>query len=519
MLVALPFVALMLTGCGTDIQTPENDGQTETATETEVGQTVFSTYDDGTRTSIDTGRNFYWETGDNIWVNNGGTYIKSASTDITGKADKANFTFNATLDDPVGYEVLYTGQNSPEASLATTDALHVTIADQQTQSAWNDATHIGTSGDCGVATAYRSGEGYRFKLLHQASYLVLMPYLSSIVRDDENCRLTKIEIVAARNDTIAGTYNFDINGIDTLATSVTSPSDTIKINCTNGFALTKTSSNACFAVIQPGNHKLTIKYHVTSQATGRSFIFVKDAFTKDFSVNGVTTIRHELKPIVVTLGNLYAWGATTPWTTSNATTSSSPILGGDVTNSIWNSVPNANEMYWLLVHGDPHHDTTTPWIPNIGSYMFIGAAWIKNKSTINAEGHTIHGHIGKNNADMRQLTTDFSSTLRQTAIYVQTIASGRPDDYQKYVFLAMQVGYRDLTNIAQMGGGVGSGCYWLRTSVRSTPATANKCGCYFNIYDDDSASILFGIPSPMAVIRSHFKGHGCYIDPIKQLMN
>ena len=217
-------------------------------------KTVFTSIDDDTRTSIDNKRWFMWEPGDKIWVKNGGTWIESNPTDITSAQSKAKFVFDANLNDPAGYTVAYTGKNA-------TSATTVTIANVQNQANWNDGSHIGVSGDCGVATAHKIPGGYQFRLAHKAAYLLIYPYMGVT----GNYKLKKIEIFGDGQH-IAGTFDFGPNvtggGLANIPVSGTSK-DSITLNLGTSeldldntvpdLSSTTATFNHCFIVIRTGH--------------------------------------------------------------------------------------------------------------------------------------------------------------------------------------------------------------------------------------------------------------------------
>ena len=141
-----------------------------------AGKTSFSiTSEAKTRTSgvyNGSGVDFYWTTDDNIWVNSGSTtsptLTASSSNNITSTTTSAKFYFDGTYT-AASYPVRYTGN-------ASTSGNTVTIATSQNQVEANNATQLGSVGDCGVGTATRQTDGsYKFNLSHEASYITFMP--------------------------------------------------------------------------------------------------------------------------------------------------------------------------------------------------------------------------------------------------------------------------------------------------------------------------------------------------------
>ena len=74
-------MSISLTSCSEDVTPPPTPPGPNP-----IGETVFSSSSDDTRTSMDTDRHFYWEAGDYIWVDTlkNGTYTgKSHSIELS----------------------------------------------------------------------------------------------------------------------------------------------------------------------------------------------------------------------------------------------------------------------------------------------------------------------------------------------------------------------------------------------------------------------------------------------------
>lgn len=152
-----------------------------------AGRTVFSAGgDNGTRTTMDNNRVYFWQYNDQIWVNDGGTWVKSSDSELAPDRKTANFYFNKVMTAD-SYEVLYTGYDSSSPTQVTFPNLnYVQTSD----------SYIGNRGDCGVATATRNDNGtYSFALLHKASYLGIAPLRTGYIKNS-NYFYTKVEIVA-----------------------------------------------------------------------------------------------------------------------------------------------------------------------------------------------------------------------------------------------------------------------------------------------------------------------------------
>lgn len=381
-------IASSLISCSEDVA-DNNRGESLNSTTT----SFFSTDDDMTRTSINNKRAFFWEDGDKIFVMKSGEWIESSPVSLTEKASSAKFVISGSFTD-TNYPVAYTGTNA-------TSAAEVTIADQQTQKAWNDGSHLGSSGDCGVANAIRLENGkYKFTLDHKASYLLIYPFLNAGLAGDYT--LEKIEVysdLSASN--IAGTFDFTFaNGLANSPAAGTGKQE-MTLNCgnlaTGEFGLLKTAPNLsdannaaphCFMVIAPGDHQLTIRY-TAKKSDGTQYEFIKDIALKQYKPNGVYTFVHEMKDAEVNFGfefnevnTFYRWGRTyeaygTELTDYNQQTQ-------PVTVGFWANIPNSNEYRWYI--SEPvYYDNSNIWKYNRRNGTTEnrrGGWWIKKKQYI-----------------------------------------------------------------------------------------------------------------------------------------
>ena len=395
-------VAISFTACSSDITEDDNNGTVVRPT----AQTVFSSADDdGTRTSIDKKANFYWEKGDKIWIDGGTGFEPSSQSNITTtKQAKAKFVVDGTYTENE-YKVLYTGYANGD----TTQTFYnkVTIAHQQTQKAWNDGSHLGTSGDCGTSIAYKQtgAPGYKFTIDHKASYLLLYPYLHT---DMSGYTLEKVEIysdVSASN--IAGTFTFDFNnGLLNADGTPKTPQDgtakqEITLNCDGGFQLSQDVPNVTstttyrhlFVVIAPGTHQLTIKYFAKN-ASNQSVEFVKDLALTKYEPNGVYPYIHKLSQDNVLMVSGFEfierdmirqwsgtnYGTPTDWTYWYSTT--------EITHEFWALAPRAKDIQTYMGNGI-FYDNSIIWTYNRVSGTTEerrGGWWLKKMAFCNLPG-------------------------------------------------------------------------------------------------------------------------------------
>lgn len=382
--------------------------------------TTFTASDVLTRTSMQHVKGgvgkFFWETGDNIWVDNNGTLVKSNASNITATAAVATFQVSGSFTNS-SYPVFYTGTNS-------TSGNEVTIPTTQTQTAPDNTSHFGQSGDCGVATATRSSIGFKFKLEHKAAYLCFLPRCESASLGP-NIYLTKI-VVTSDND-IAGTYSFTAAGLSTSPTSGGAKTITLETKGTAGApgfkldnTVTNIENNGAYMVVTPGTHNLTIKYYVNDPVTN-----VDACFTKTTSVtlpaNSVTDFTANITPQDFSRTLYWEWDAKKHYW--DGYENSQPMMNGESSNDYpksnatpldersytrwdWNNptwstfgqgpaasntainCPSPCEATWYVLKGDTHWDDETAW--QFGKHLYKGGVWIKKKQNITGFSNTTY---------------------------------------------------------------------------------------------------------------------------------
>ena len=426
MLAAAVLASSVLVGCGDEVQELESnvENRDEAVAETTADEncTLFSTGDDGTRTWMNTSRNFFWSEGDQIYVNTEGEkFAKTSESRLATDSRTADFVLKGVRLTEPKCSVVYIG-NGTTAATANKNDLKVKIEAEQTQTAWGNSDHIGASGDCGATEAEKVGNKYSFTLRHKAAYLIFQPYRPTGT-ENPDWKLMKIEIISNNGTTLAGEYPFGTGELN--VSGATNTANTVTLLCngdgstTGGFTLGTSASaaNSCFVVIQPDYHELTIRYTVKVtkkpdvlyfDANGINengiFFIDKTIAARPYSANGVTTIKHQLS---LSLPH-HQWDALNPFGSSTGTEHSTigyPTTDSEVaTCCAQNSckdMPNANEMYWYVVNGDPHWDATTSWSIDGGLTEYTKGMWVKKKQTILDEGLQFSSTVGKDNVDMR----------------------------------------------------------------------------------------------------------------------
>ena len=463
-----------LTACSNDNLSdadPNNSAKDKDLT----GKTSFSiTSEAKTRTSgvYDSGVKFYWTTKDNIWVNSGTTtsptLTASSSNNITSTTASAKFYFDGTYT-AASYPVRYTGNESTSGNT-------VTIATSQNQDVANNATQLGTVGDCGVGTATRQTDGsYKFTLSHKASYITFMPYYSK-EELDASAVVTQIEVEVANDEKLAGTFNFDDSGLG--AANSSSNSVTLTLNgtsSTTGFPIPTTataSKNAAIMVVAPGTYStFKVTYTLYDSVTGTNS-------TISYTYSGIKCIAGKNQKISTDLGmatytsrksNYYMWDAKKNYWDGFET--SQPLLNNAVNtnyatssaDSRWYNTafkfkvlekainsckdqPTFEALTWYIGGGSPQLDNKTLWV--FANHLYAGGIWLKKQSKIS-------GFSSEENCpgtDKWELGKDIKFTVA---------ISGKPESSVRrdYFYLPALGQYKN----GKLNGLGVSGYYWAST--------------------------------------------------------
>ena len=409
-----------------------------------AGATVFtgtSQPETTTRTAIlnhtkGTGASVNWSSTDKIWVkDDGGTWQQSGTVMIPSVANKAEgvFALSGTYTGTT-HDILYTNK-----SVSGTQP-QVEIKAAQTQSAPNNFDHAGESGDCGIATGNKDGNVYNFTLNHKASYLCFIPRSSNAYVN--RSKLTGVEIIS--DDDIAGTYNIAADGTLTL-TSGGSKAITVKagVGSSSGFAIDNSadnmSKNAIYAVVAPGTHKFRIRYwlrNTTDSPNGPIVGTVSKIVTLNCTAGSIHDITANLDPHDYDGDHYYMWDAQEQywkgheWWSANKdqpTLTSQPVNQNYAkinTDSRWYNegggsarfdatqscatLPNANEISWYAMYGDPRWDKDELWTTM--GHLYKGGMWFKKKSVLQAEHNYDTEKSADNTTDLRTTYKYYSNT-------------------------------------------------------------------------------------------------------------
>ena len=482
-----------------------------------TGKTSFSiTSEAKTRTSgvYNSGVDFYWTPSDNIWVNSGSTtsptLTASSSNNITSTTTSAKFYFDGTYT-AASYPVRYTGN-------ASTSGNTVTIATSQNQVEANNATQLGTVGDCGVGTATRQTDGsYKFTLSHKASYITFMPYYSKEALD-ASAVVTQIKVEAANGEKLAGTFNFSDSGLGAANSSSSSNSVTLTLNGTSsetGFPIPTTataSKNAAIMVVAPGTYStFKVTYTLYDSVTGTKS-------TISYTYSGINCTAGKNKVIKTDLGmatytsrktNYYMWDAKSNYW--NEYESSQPLLNNaENTNYATSSAdtrwyntaftnkvqtkainsckdePTFEALTWYVGAGSPRLDNKTLWV--FANHLYVGGIWLKKQSKISH----FSSEENYSGTDKWDLGKDIKFTVA---------ISGKPESSVRsdYFYLPALGQYKDgkLTDLGKKG------YYWASTPnpVNNGPRSAG----YGNVI---SANCLrFGIDTSLnnVYVRNYYE--------------
>ena len=483
-----------------------------------TGKTSFSiTSEAKTRTSgvYNSGVDFYWTPSDNIWVNSGSTtsptLTASSSNNITSTtAASAKFYFDGTYT-AASYPVRYTGNASSSGNT-------VTIATSQNQDEANNATQLGTVGDCGVGTATRQTDGsYKFNLSHEASYITFMPYYSK-EELAASAVVTQINVTVANGESLAGTFNFSDSGLGTAISSSSSNSVTLTLNGTSsetGFPIPTTataSKNAAIMVVAPGTYStFKVTYSLYDSVTGTKS-------TISYTYSGKTCTAGKNQKISTDLGmatytsrknKYYMWDAVNNYWDGHA--NSQPLLNDAVSTDYatssadarWYNTafkfkvlekainsckdqPTFEALTWYIGGGSPQLDNKTLWV--FANHLYAGGIWLKKKNKIS--------HFSSTESYTGKAAWDSGADIPFTVAI-----SGKPESSVRsdYFYLPALGQYKDgkLTDLGKKG------YYWASTPnpVNSGPRSAG----YGNIISANCLRFGLNTQSDNVYVRNYYE--------------
>ena len=431
-----------------------------------------------TRTSLDyNSSDFSWEAGDYIYVKDDDGVLQKSSNAPTQKVASFRYRVPGKFGASASYKVYYLGKNS--------NGSQVTISANQTQTAPDNTEHFGTAGDYGTATATGAvgGSIFSFQLEHHPAYLVFQPYTSNTIL--QSCYLTKVE-VSSDND-IAETYT-----VNTSTGALTGSAGSKQIILTtsgsstnpNGFPLTNSAAsvttNSAYMVIKPGTHTLKVRYWVKDVATNVEGTITKTLPATAYASNTYYDMTAKLNVRDYDGDKYYMWDAqqnywaghewnsAAPWQPTLGSQPANPNYPQSNTDARWynesypgygisnpathtpcKDLPNANEMSWYCMYGDPRWDADELWTTM--GHLYKGGMWFKKKSVLQSEGH----YNTEKSADG---STDLRTTWKNNNNNNSSINSGLPSaaDAGNYFYLPA-LGHYISGQLSSVGN---TGFYW-----------------------------------------------------------
>ena len=511
--LALVFgIALAFGSCANEdvAQNPTNPNE-----DNDKNLTTFVAGDETkTRTSLNyNSSDFYWEAGDYIYVKDDDGTLQKSSNAPTSKVASFKYKVPGKFSAHTSYKVYYLGKNSN-----ATDK-KVTISTAQTQTKPDNTEHFGTAGDYGTATATKvSGkQQFAFELEHHPAYLVFQPYTSNTIL--HNCYLTGVE-VTSDND-IAETYTVNTSTDNLDASAVTNGKQIVLATKDptwgstyyNGFPLTNNSAsvttNGAYMVIKPGTHTLKVRYWVYDKDTQVEGTITKTYSSTAYASNTYYDMTADLNVKDYDGDHYYMWDAQEQywkdyeWTKNLASGVGQPTLRGqpagnyaknnsdvsrwyhegggsgrfDATHPSFNNVPNANEMSWYCMYGDPRWDDDELWTTM--GHLYKGGMWFKKKSVLQAENH----YNTEKSADG---STDLRTTYKNYHNNNSSITnSGLPSaaDANKYFYLPALGNYYS-GRLYRVGL---SGDYWSSSAIPGVSDSA------YGLNFDSGSSLVGGV--------------------------
>ena len=473
-------IALAFASCANEdvAQNPTNPNE-----DNDKNLTTFVAGDETkTRTSLNyNSSDFYWEAGDYIYVKDDDGTLQKSSNAPVNKVASFKYKVPGKFTAHSSYEVYYLGKNSSGSS--------VTISTVQSQTAPNNTEHFGTAGDYGTATANKvTGKNqFAFELEHQPAYLVFQPYTSNTIL--QNCYLTKVEVSSDNDIAEKYTVNPTTGALD--ASTVTNGKQIILTTSgsssnPNGFPLSNSSAsvttNGAYMVIKPGTHTLRVRYWVKDVATNVEGTITKTLPATAYASNTYYDMTANLDVKNYDGDKYYMWdaqeqywkghewnlGGSQPTLTTQSASSDYPQNSSDTNNRWYNEsypgygvsnpathtsckdLPNANEMSWYAMYGDPRWDEDELWTTM--GHLYKGGMWFKKKSVLQSE----HNYDTEKSADR---TTDLRTTWKNYNNNNSSINnSGLPSaaDANKYFYLPA-LGFYTSGQLMDVGL---SGEYW-----------------------------------------------------------
>ena len=499
-------IAMVFTSCANEdvAQNPTNPNEDNDKNLT----TFVAGGENKTRTSLNyNSGDFSWEKDDYIYVKDDDGVLRKSTNAPTSKVAAFKYMVPGKFTASSSYKVYYLGKNSSGNS--------VSISTAQSQTAPDNTEHFGDAGDYGTATATKvTGKNqFKFELEHQPAYLVFQPYTSNTIL--QSCYLTKVE-VSSDND-IAEKYTVNLTTGALNASAVTG-GDKIVLTTSgsssynNGFPLTNSAAsvttNGAYMVIKPGTHTLKIRYWVKDLVTKIEGTITKTLPATAYASNTYYDMTAQLDVKNYDGDKYYMWDAqqnywsghewdkANPW---QPTLGSQPAAnpnypksnadlryyhegGGtgvrfDATQSCA-TLPNANEMSWYVMFGDPRWDRDELWTTM--GHLYKSGMWLKKKSVLQSEHHYDTEKSADGSTDMRTTYKYYYNT--NSSINNSGLPSAA--DAHNYFYLPV-LGYYYYGQLYYVGD---EGYYW---SSSARPGGSN--GAYYLFFGSGSLNVGYDL--------------------------
>ena len=462
-----------------------------------------------TRTNIKhtpgNGADAYWTVGDFIWVKKqDGTWAQSTNITLHDGGASAEFTLPGNKTDYAdGCEVRYTG-TAVTAYGAYNNPRSVGIYPIQSRTTANDFSKAGEWGDCGSGVARNTGnpEKFNFTLEHKPAYLCFLPRCENATLAP-NIRLLRIKITATKvyfggagRNILADLYNFT-DGENLLRGVSPFGSDYIEVTLLNNVPLytdVRQEANATYLVVPPDKYDFKIEYTIRDPTTNGETVITdtKTNITLDKGKIYDVTANLSPKSLNYTPKNFkyHMWDAPYDYwygyeneqpTTEGAKGQHYPNnmsdprwynrsypghgIRNDAQTSIFQPLPNANELWWYIYKGDPH------WTEDVyevnGHLGRFSGLWLRKKSAIVAYLKTqgYPSNFSENN--LKESYKDSPSATPVDYRYVTGFinnyipAQGTPASTTDYFFLPALGSYYE----GQFNGFGTMGMYWSSSAA------------------------------------------------------
>ena len=257
----------------------------------------------------------------------------------------------------------------------------------------------------------------------------------------------------------------------------------------NGFLLTNSSAsvttNGAYMVIKPGTHTLRVRYWVKDVATNVEGTITKTLpatayasntyydMTANLNVRDYDGTKYYMWDAQQNYWAGHEWNSASPWQPTLDSQPANPNYaqsntdlryynegGGsgrfDATQSCA-TLPNANELSWYCMYGDPRWDADELWTTM--GHLYKGGMWFKKKSVLLAEGNYNTEKSADGTTDLRTTWKDYNNN--NSSINNSGIPSAA--DANKYFYLPGLGGY-DFGQLSGIGYGGG---YWSSSAIDS----------------------------------------------------